>query len=92
MESLMHEVVMRAQAAGINLTDEAIIKWYPVMNMLSPEGNTSMLQDIEAGQKTEVEVFSGKVIALGKQYNIPTPANQTIFRIIRVLEEGYGIQ
>lgn len=90
MESLMKEVVILAQAAGINLTNDDIARWYPVLNKLSPQGKTSMLQDIEAGQKTEVEVFSGKAIALGKQYNIPTPVNETIFRIIRVLEEGYG--
>jgi 2-dehydropantoate 2-reductase len=91
MESLMKEVVTLSQAAGVNLTDEDIAKWYPVLKRLSPQGKTSMLQDIEAGQKTEVEVFSGKAIALGKQYNIPTPVNETIFRIIRVLEEGYGV-
>lgn len=91
MESLMQEVVALAQAAGVNLTPEDIVKWYPVLNLLSPEGKTSMLQDIEAGQKTEVEIFSGKVIALGKHYNIPTPVNRTIFQIIRVLEEGSGL-
>jgi len=90
MESLMREAVTLAQAAGVALSDEDIVKWYPVLNRLSPEGKTSMLQDIEAGQKTEVEVFSGKVIALGEQYNIPTPVNETIFRIIRALEQGYG--
>lgn len=91
MESLMQEVVTLAQAADVNLTPEDIVKWYPVLNLLSPEGKTSMLQDIEAGQKTEVEIFSGKVIALGKHYNIPTPVNRTIFQIIRVLEEGSGL-
>ena len=87
----MREVVILAQAAGIELTDQDVVNWYPVLNKLSPDGKTSMLQDIEAGQKTEVEVFSGEVIALGKQYNIPTPVNETVFRIIRILEQGYGI-
>ncbi|WP_201775958.1 ketopantoate reductase family protein [Leptolinea tardivitalis] len=92
MESLMREVIILAQAAGIDLTEEDITNWYPVLNRLSPDGKTSMLQDIEAGQKTEVEVFSGKVIALGKQYGIPTPVNETVFRIIKLLEQGYGVQ
>jgi len=90
MESLMREVVFLAQAAGIGLSEEDITNWYPVMNRLSPEGKTSMLQDMEARQKTEVEVFSGRVIDLGKQYNIPTPVNETVFRIIKVLEKGFG--
>jgi 2-dehydropantoate 2-reductase len=91
MESLMREVVTLANAAGINLTEKDISDWYPIMNKLSPRGKTSMLQDIDAGQKTEVEIFSGKVISLGKEYHIETPVNQTAYQIIRVLEQNYGI-
>jgi 2-dehydropantoate 2-reductase len=46
-----------------------------------------MLQDIEAGFKTEVEIFCEKVVDLGKTHNIPTPVNQTLLRIVRVLEK-----
>jgi len=91
MESLMREVVTLANAEGVNLSEQDIVDWYPVMNQLSPLGKTSMLQDIEAQQKTEVEIFSGKVISLGKTNNISTPVNQAVFQIIRVLEQGYGV-
>lgn len=90
MESLMREVVALAQAEGIALTEADIANWYPVLNRLSPDGKTSMLQDIEARQKTEVEVFSGRAITLGKKYNIPTPVNETVYRVIKLLEKGYG--
>jgi 2-dehydropantoate 2-reductase len=91
MEALMREVVTIANIVGVNLTEQDIADWYPVLNLLSPQGKTSMLQDIEAKQKTEVEIFSGKVISLGKTYNIPTPVNQTVFQIIRILEQGLGL-
>ena len=87
MEALMQEVIQLAQANGINLTQEDIRNWYPVLKRLSAQGKTSMLQDIEAGRKTEVELFSGKVIELGKANGIPTPVNQTIYQIIHVLEQ-----
>ena len=32
---------------------------------MSPKGKTSMLQDVEAGRKTEVEYLAGKVCELG---------------------------
>jgi 2-dehydropantoate 2-reductase len=51
-----------------------------------------MLQDIDARQKTEVEIFSGKVITLGKEFNIPTPVNNTVFQIIKVLELSFGLK
>ncbi len=87
MEALMEEVVTLAQAYGVNLTRQDVDNWYPVLARLSPQGKTSMLQDIEANRKTEVEVFSGKVISLGEARGIPTPVNRTIYQIIRVLEQ-----
>ena len=89
MEALMQEVVALATVLNINLTDQDIKDWYPVLNLLSPQGKTSMLQDMEAKRKTEVEVFGGKVIELGKAHHIPTPVNQTIFQIIRILEQDF---
>jgi ketopantoate reductase len=85
MEAMMAEVVTLAKARNGNLTEQDIQDWYPVLHKLSPQGKTSMLQDIEATRKTEVEVFSGRVIQLGKDCGIPTPVNQTVFRIIRVM-------
>jgi len=57
------------------------------MSQLSPSGRTSMLQDIEARRKTEVEMFAGKIIELGREYNIPTPVNTVLFEAIKAIEE-----
>jgi 2-dehydropantoate 2-reductase len=46
-----------------------------------------MLQDVEAGRKTEVEMFGGKVVELGQSYGIATPYNQALVHIIQVLEQ-----
>ena len=86
MESAMREAMLVAKAAGVNLSEKDIKDWYPVMNTLDPEGQTSMLQDIEAGRRTEVDIFAGKVIELGTSLNIPTPVNEFLFHAIKVLE------
>jgi 2-dehydropantoate 2-reductase len=86
METSMQEVVVLAKAAGIDLKEKDIDDWYGLLKTLSPQGKTSMLQDIEAGRKTEIEIFAGKVVELGKTYDIPAPVNETFLRIIRVLE------
>jgi 2-dehydropantoate 2-reductase len=90
MEVLMREVIALAQVLGVDLQPRDVDDWYPVMATLSAEGKTSMLQDIEAGRKTEVEMFAGKVIELGRQHGVPTPANQLILDIIQVLERAGG--
>jgi 2-dehydropantoate 2-reductase len=87
MESIMREVMAVARAMDINLAEQDLQNWYRVLDRLAPGGKTSMLQDIEAGRKTEVEMFAGKITELGARHGIPTPVNQTLLRIIRVLEE-----
>ena len=90
MEALMREAIALAKAAGVNLVDQDVDDWYTLLNTLSPQGKTSMLQDIEAGRKTEVKMFGGKVVELGRTHGIPTPVNQTVQRIIQVLEQYPG--
>jgi 2-dehydropantoate 2-reductase len=87
MEALMKEVIALTDVIDINLTNRDIEEWYTFLNVLSPQGKTSMLQDIEAGRKTEVEIFGEKVVALGKIHGVTTPVNQTVLQIIRVLEQ-----
>jgi 2-dehydropantoate 2-reductase len=86
MESAMREVIGLAQKAGVNLSEADISGFDPFLARLNPQGKTSMLQDVEAGRKTEVEMFAGRVIALGKQYDIPVPVNQMLFDKIKAIE------
>ena len=86
MESAMREVIMLAEKASVLLSEEDIENWNTVLSGLNPEGKTSMLQDVEAGRKTEVEMFAGKVIELGKYYGVPTPVNQKLYDLIRKIE------
>jgi 2-dehydropantoate 2-reductase len=89
MEALMYEVIELAEHAGVDLGEKDIKEWYKTLDTLSLHGKTSMLQDIEANRKTEVEIFGGKVVALGEAYGIATPVNRTLVQIIQVLEEQY---
>jgi len=90
MESAMREVMAIAGKAKIDLSEKDIDNWYSVLSGLSPKGKTSMLQDVEAGRKTEVEMLAGKVIELGKRYGVPAPVNQQILKSIKEIEgEGF---
>ncbi len=86
MASAMREVVMVAEKEHVPLTEEDIANWEKVLAELNPAGKTSMLQDVEAGRKTEVEMFAGTVIALGERHNLPTPVNRKLFDSIRRIE------
>ena len=84
------EVVELAAKAGINLTRDDIDGFFSIIDTLSPKGKTSMLQDVEARRKTEVEIFAGTVIELGKKYGVHTPVNDMLFKMIRTLEQTYS--
>ncbi len=80
------EVVLLSQKTGIDLKEENIEEFLAIIDKLDPDGKTSMLQDMEAGRKTEVDIFAGTVMALGRQLGVETPVNDLFFRIIRALE------
>jgi 2-dehydropantoate 2-reductase len=90
MEAAMREVVQLARAEGVDLREEDIAAWYPVLDRLGAGGKTSMLQDMENRRRTEVESFSGKLIAMARARTIPVPVNETLYRIISVRESLFG--
>lgn len=87
MESAMFEVVAISEHVGVHLTEKDVHHYRPILQKLSPEGKTSMLQDVEANRKTEVEYFAGKVCELGKKYGVPTPINDQFLQQILIIEE-----
>ena len=43
-------------------------------------------EKLEAGKRTEIEMFAGTVIRMGKELGISTPINEVFYHSIRVLE------
>jgi 2-dehydropantoate 2-reductase len=81
------EVVLLSQKTGGNLKEDDIQSAITVLNTLSPDGKTSMLQDIEAGRKTEVDIFAGTVKELGRKHKIATPVNDMLWQRIHSLKQ-----
>jgi 2-dehydropantoate 2-reductase len=90
MDSAMAEVIAVARAREIDLGEADIERWHEILAGLSPEGKTSMLQDIDAGRRTEVDMFAGILVAMGDQLGVDTPVNRALLRIIRVMEISTG--
>ena len=89
MHAAMLEVVAIAGKKGIKLSGEDVARFDPVLMSLNPKGKTSMLQDVEARRKTEVEMLAGKVIELGEACGIETPVNRQLFSEIRKIEQSW---
>lgn len=86
--NIMKEVQQIAKAEGVKNTDIMIDETIAHLHKMIPEGKTSMLQDVEAGRKTEVDMFAGTVIELGLKHNIQTPYNQIIKEILDAIYQN----
>lgn len=90
--NVMKEVQAIAKAEGVRNTESMIDETIEHLHTMIPEGKTSMLQDVEAGRKTEVEMFAGTVIKLGKEFGIPTPYNKIIKEMIEIIHRQQDLK
>jgi 2-dehydropantoate 2-reductase len=86
-EKAMREVIMVANAEGIDLNEGDIKNVNSIINLLSPVGQTSMCQDVLAGRKTEVEMFSLALMEMAKKHNISVPVNEVFYLQLRTIEK-----
>lgn len=89
MIQAMREVVQISGKEGVALTEKDIVYWLGIIRPLNPYNKPSLRQDMEAGRMTEVEMFSGTVIKLGKKHGIPTPVNQFLYDKIKSMEKSF---
>ena len=83
----MREVAAIAQRKGIDIGEKEIALQEETVKTIPYENKLSTLQDLEAGKRTEIEMFAGTVIRLGRELGVPTPINEVLYHGIRVLEE-----
>lgn len=75
MRRMRHEVVLVANAKGIPLTDEfKAAKWLPSQRY-------STLQDLDAHRHTEIDMFSGALIRIGKEVGVECPYNEMTYNL-----------
>lgn len=86
-KKLISEVRMLAELKGIKNLENLEADALKALSGMCDEGKTSMHQDILAGRKTEVDIFAGEIIKLGKEFGVQTPYNQVLFDMVKILEE-----
>ena len=84
-DGLKYELESIAAAKGIDMgkSDESSGRGSAV----PPSVRYSTLQDLDAGRHTEIDMFSGALIKMGKELGIPTPYNEYTYHMIKAMEE-----
>jgi 2-dehydropantoate 2-reductase len=79
--------VARAQELDIEL-DERVTRIHAVLEGAG-KGKASMLQDVEAARKTEIETVNGAVARMGAELGVPTPLNEAMAALVGGVERGW---
>jgi 2-dehydropantoate 2-reductase len=90
---LVHELVDEgrrvAAASGVELHDDP---WE--MNVLATQRGSahypSMLEDVEAGRPTEVELINGSLVRAAARAGVEAPLQNAVYRLVQAREASYG--
>ena len=83
LRQIMEEVMFVANAKGIPLTNENIETRLDYIDSLPGQAKVSMALDLERGNRLELPWLSGTAIRMGRELNVPTPANNVIYAALK---------
>ncbi len=84
MDMAVREVEAVARAKHIDLPFSDAAQQARAVAQATANNRSSMFQDILRGARTEVDAISGAVVREGKAVNVPTPVNETLWRLVRL--------
>jgi 2-dehydropantoate 2-reductase len=86
-ESLMRETEAVGVKSGVEIAGEAE-KLIRVAGGIGAHIKASMLEDLERGNRLELDWLQGKVVELGRKLGVPTPANEYVYKTLKLLRNG----
>jgi 2-dehydropantoate 2-reductase len=82
------KAVASAQGITLDADPEALID-HAAKPEVAYDHKASMLQDVLASRKTEVDWLNGGIVRFGEQHGVPTPMNRAIWALVKGLEESW---
>lgn len=92
MKDAVDEAAAVARAKGIELSRNDLLGQVEEVCRLTATNVSSMLQDILARRRTEIDAINGAVARLGKEAGLPTPINAALAFLVRTIESSYDRQ
>ena len=85
---LMHETMAVARAAGVALPADFAAELERSVAGFPPNMKASMANDLDAGNRLELDWLAGKVVALGRKLGVQTPAQEAVYAILKPYRMG----
>ena len=83
MRQLTEEIITLSSITDSPLSEKDFDRWVSVLATLDSNGKTSMLQDVEAGRPTELDLFGKTACELAHRARIPLPVNEQVYQELR---------
>ncbi|MFB6266527.1 MAG: ketopantoate reductase family protein [Halodesulfurarchaeum sp.] len=91
LEAAVGEALEVARAAGIEFgTGTDPIELARTVARRTQTNRSSMLQDVEADRRTEIEALNGAIVRRGEAHGIDVPVNRTLADCVRLAESTDG--
>lgn len=85
---IMDEVYALARAKGANVAADYVDRVMQLAADIPPNTKASQCNDLEAGNRLELDWLAGKVVALGREFGIPTLANEAVYAVLKLHKDG----
>jgi 2-dehydropantoate 2-reductase len=87
MDDLTRETCEIARAAGIDLDAEERVEFQHEL-FRTAGGRASMLGDVLAHRRTEIDTINGAALRYAERYGVPAPLNRVMFNLVKGLERA----
>ena len=86
--TVMQEVVAVGRAKGVPLPEDFADDRLAFAATTPPGFKASLLHDLERGNRLEVDWLAGRVVALGRELHVPTPATAAAYAVLKLHRMG----
>jgi len=88
MVKVIEEAVGVARASGVRLPEVNMVETVLKIAESMAYATSSTAQDLARGKRTEIDSLNGYLVRRGAELGIPTPVNQTLHALVKLLEES----
>ena len=88
IEDCIREVIAVARAMEVNIDANAFERTMAMVDGAPSNGRASMAIDLDLGRRLELAWLAGRVVGLGQELDVPTPAISFINTALKLRQDG----
>jgi 2-dehydropantoate 2-reductase len=87
-KAAVEEALLVAEAEGFQIAAGMVDRVFSIAEATAVN-RSSMGQDVDGRQRTEIDAINGAIVRMGEQHRIPTPVNRALTLLIKIIEASY---